>query len=131
MQVYGPDPTYQTNLMYASYLLDQKFTINNLIYISRHVYENVDSYWPFAQTFDGLFYQIENIIKIPGIQYLKPDHLYQTQLLEYSEKFFDNKEVYSMVDFFGDIGGHVEIIMFIACSIIQPISYHSYLLKTM
>ena len=67
MQMYGPDPTYQTNLMYALQLLHPKITLTNFLYISRHVYENVDSYWPFAQTLEGLFYHIEKIIKKPDV----------------------------------------------------------------
>jgi hypothetical protein len=53
-----------------------------------------------------------------------------TGIFESGEKFIHSKEVYTLVDCLGDLGGLIEIIMKIACFIITPIAYHSYVLKT-
>ena len=39
------------------------------------------------------------------------------------------KQVYSLVDCLGDLGGLIEIIIFMATMFNSPISYHSYILK--
>jgi hypothetical protein len=47
-----------------------------------------------------------------------PGALYRTKLLEYGEDFKHNKQVYSLVDTLGDLGGLIEIINFFAMSAI-------------
>ena len=39
------------------------------------------------------------------------------------------KEVYTLIDCLGDLGGLIEIIYFTSCLLIKPISYHSFILK--
>jgi hypothetical protein len=49
--------------------------------------------------------------------------------LEYGESFIHEREVYTLVDCLGDLGGLIEIIFFTAMTFIHPISLHSYTLN--
>jgi hypothetical protein len=40
-----------------------------------------------------------------------------------------SKEVYTLIDCLGDLGGLIEIILSIAGLIVTPIAYHSYVIK--
>jgi hypothetical protein len=55
---YGENPTYWTNLMYASDSLDEKLITNNYIYIAKHIYDNIDSWLPLAQDITGYFFSV-------------------------------------------------------------------------
>jgi hypothetical protein len=55
---YGLDPTYWTNMMYSSALLDKKLIITNFIYIAKHIFDNVDSWLPFNSDSKGFFWTI-------------------------------------------------------------------------
>ena len=45
---YTHDPTYWTNLMYTSNLLNKGWLNTNYVYISKHIYYNLNSWLPFA-----------------------------------------------------------------------------------
>ena len=66
----------------------------------------------------------------PRVSSINPKQLYVTGIFEYAEKFMISKEVYTLVDTLGDIGGLVEIILALAGLIVTPIAYHSYVLKS-
>ena len=56
MEKYGPDPTYENDYRHNIYLLDKERSRTDYIYISEHIFDNVDSYWPFSSTTSGTFY---------------------------------------------------------------------------
>ena len=51
--------------MYMSQLLDPDRIITNYIYIAKHIFDNLDDYWPFSYTVHGSFYQIGRIFTRP------------------------------------------------------------------
>ena len=57
---YGPDPTYLTNRLYSSVLLDPSKIWIKYYYIGRHIFSNLDSYWPFVGRKNGYFYQVDS-----------------------------------------------------------------------
>jgi len=59
---------------------------------------------------------------------MHPEQLYKTQFLEFGEGKVHNRDVYTLVDCLGDLGGLIEIIFFVSLSIMHPISNHSYTL---
>ena len=52
-----------------------------------------------------------------------------TKVYEYGENHINIKDVYTLIDCLSDLGGLIEIITFFSFTIMNPISYHSYLLK--
>ena len=46
-----------------------------------------------------------------------------------NEDYENYRDVYSLVDCLGDLGGLIEIILVMAATLIQPMSYHSYILN--
>jgi len=55
---YGLNPTYWTNMIYTSNLLDPRLIITNYIYIAKHTFDNVDSWLPFTSDVIGWYYAI-------------------------------------------------------------------------
>jgi hypothetical protein len=43
---YGPDPTYYVNKLFNSMILDPNRIISNYMFITKNIFNNVDSYWP-------------------------------------------------------------------------------------
>ena len=58
-----------------------------------------------------------------------PNKLYESLIFESDENYVNIKEVYTFVDCLSDLGGLIEIIMVFAYMVMNPISYHSYILK--
>jgi hypothetical protein len=48
-----------------------------------------------------------------------------------AERFSHIKEVYTLVDCLSDLGGFFEVILVLTTALMRPISYHSYILKTL
>ena len=69
------------------------------------------------------------MISKPVIAGLNPEELYVTGIFEYGEIFVHSREVYSLIDCLGDLGGLIEIIYYLSYFLLHPISYHSYILK--
>jgi hypothetical protein len=55
---YGTNPTYWTNMMYLSNLLDPTKILTNYIYIAKHWFDNIDSWLPFTPSVEGWYYAI-------------------------------------------------------------------------
>ena len=99
------------------------------MYISKNTFNNLDHWSPWANNIAGSFYTIDKMLTRPIIGSLDPEELYVTGIFEYGEVFVHERSVYSLVDCLGDLGGLVEIIYFLTCVMLSPISYHSYILK--
>ena len=84
---------------------------------------------PFAETISGSFYQIQNLVSRTSLQILFPESLYTSSVMEYSENYQYYREVYSLVDCLGDLGGLFEIIVVFVAAFYKPFSYHSYILN--
>jgi hypothetical protein len=84
---------------------------------------------PFAETISGSFYQIQNLVSRTSLQILFPESLYTSSVMEYSENYQYYREVYTLVDCLGDLGGLFEIIVVFVATLYRPYSYHSYILK--
>jgi hypothetical protein len=52
---FGPDPTFWTNMMHTSNLLDPTHIISHFIYIAKHVFNNVDDWLPFVTDVTGWY----------------------------------------------------------------------------
>ena len=58
MEKYGPDPTFENDYMQDIYLLDEVKSRKNYVKIAKHSFNNIDSYWPYASSLSGVFYQV-------------------------------------------------------------------------
>ena len=72
---------------------------------------------------------VDKVISRPRVKEMDPHKLYITGIFQYGKYFIHNKEVYTLIDCLGDLGGLIEIIMFISALIMTPISFHSYIIK--
>ena len=68
---YGSNPTFWTNMMYTSNLLDPVHIINHFIYVAKHVFHNVDSWLPFATDLTGWYCAIGR--QYQQLQFFKVD----------------------------------------------------------
>ena len=104
--------------MLKSNLLHEEFIVTNYIYIAKNFYDNLDYWWPFTNRFDGSIYKIGKIKEIPKYGKLEPKQLYVAGIFEFGEVFINSKEVYTLIDCLGDMGGLIEIIMRLAAIIV-------------
>jgi hypothetical protein len=77
----------------------------------------------------GFYYSVDRFLKRPKVTGVNPDELYSTSILELGEHYIHNKSVYTIVDCLSDLGGLAEIIMVMTGILMNPIQYHSYILK--
>jgi hypothetical protein len=84
---------------------------------------------PFTERIKGGFYSIDKVVSRHLIGSLNPNRLYMTGIFEQDEVHYHMKDVYTLIDCLGDLGGLIEIVMFVTGILLAPISYHSYILK--
>jgi len=108
---YGLDPTYWVNEILKSNLLHEDYIVTNYLYIVKNLYDNLDHWWPFTNRFEGSFYKIGKIKERPKYGKLEPKQLYVTGIFEFGEIFINSKEVYTLIDCLGDMGGLIGIIV--------------------
>ena len=126
---YEDDPTYYVNGIVMSNLLREDQIITNYIYLAKNIFDNLDSIWPWSSRKNGSYYKIDKVVQRPRVSALNPSRLYVTGLFEYGESTVHIREVMTLVDALGDIGGLTEIIFYFMVILMGPISYHSYILK--
>ena len=77
--------------MIKSNLLNNELIVTNYLYIANNLYDNLDHWWPFASSYDGSFYKVDNIKERPKYGKLEPKQLYITGIFEYGEAYLFSK----------------------------------------
>ena len=80
-------------------------------------------------TFEGTFFQIGSMIKIPIHKNKFPGQLFLCDLYLQKESIIHKREIFNLFDFMGDIGGVIEIMIIIFGFVLFPISQQSFILK--
>ena len=102
------------------------------LYERQQTYQAKDWYISFDLTSSGEFYDIGKAIERPLMR-VNPEHknmLAETKVFLMSELVEHEREIYSLLDLLGDLGGVTEVIMIIFGCILFPISEHEFNLQS-
>ena len=81
------------------------------MFLSKTIFEHLNSWLPFSNRFHEEFRRISDIKHRPEDSRARPNEFYNLAILEDSEQTFISREVETLVDVMGDLGGLIEIIV--------------------
>ena len=107
--------------------------VNN-VRIRKNEVNLFDSIW-FSigiPTFEGIFYDTANNDLVYANQAgIYKDVLYEMYVLAEKEGLFHQREVYSLIELIGDLGGVIEIFILLLIFIVNPITEYSFTMKAL
>lgn len=115
---------------YATKKEDRKLLHHTLSYLQHNSFKTEDSWvWLGSITYDSNFFTYFKSIQKQILPDANPNQLYINQFYMDERGVMHKREVYTLIDSLGDIGGIIEIFFILFGMIFLPISRHSYYLQ--
>ena len=125
----GKPTSHVKNLISSSYL-GTEVTDENQVQIQKHELEMHDNYIQFGfPSYEGDFYDVHTVISRPKYRHPESDLLYQTTYMLSNVMMGHEREVESLIQLMGDIGGLIEFLFVIFLAILSPIAEFDFYLK--
>lgn len=124
------DPPLKTKLQkYDKFKLSPATRIHQQIQLQKHNYNTQDSYWPFGQTSQGVFYQGYSTVLQEYYSESEHQQLFRVRFRLMQEEVIHTRLVYGLLDVFGDLGGVSSVLVSLFGAILLPISEFSFILS--
>ena len=81
------------------------------------------------RTYEGKFWEINQQLTKYELREANPDFFFKTQVLLKAESQTHERGVYGIIDLLGDLGGQLELFVFVFGVFMFPMSEHSFTLK--
>jgi hypothetical protein len=115
---------------FGSWLLNPSKTAEQYQYLRRHGIETEDNLIvPDYTSFEGSFYKLGKSLMEKKHPDVNPENLFSFYLYIQPESIEHRREVYNLLDVIGDLGGVVEVFLFIFGIVLYPISKMSFIFK--
>ena len=79
--------------------------------LSKTIYDHLDSWGFYSKRSSGEFHKIDHIVYRPEDNRVRPNEFYNMVILEDAEQTNQIRDVETLVDLMGDLGGLIEIIL--------------------
>ena len=80
-------------------------------------------------SYEGYFWEVSQNLNKNELREANPNYFFHTQVVLEPEQRVHGRGVYSIIDLLGDLGGQIEIYLFVFGVIMFPLSEHSFTLK--
>lgn len=102
----------------------------NVLQLRKHHIQVTDHYMNIGElSYEGWFWEVSQQVTRNELREANPEYLFHTQVVLEPEQRVHQRGVYGIIDLLGDLGGQIEIYLFVFGWIMFALSERSFTLK--
>ena len=102
----------------------------NILQLRKHHIQVTDHYMNIGElSYEGYFWEVSQKVQKNELREANPNYFFHTQVVLEPEQQVHGRGVYGIIDLLGDLGGQIEIYLFVFGWIMFALSERSFTLK--